>query len=69
MPCYSFDCTVEVDAILILLASKKKCHKGEILSRAIALYKFVEDEVTVNPDHKLAITSSNGNVVKYLRVR
>ena len=47
-----------MDEVLEELAKQKSISKAEVIRRAVAMYKYVDDE-TRNGDKRVSITSAN----------
>lgn len=66
MPRYTMDLTDDFDSLLTEMAKKEGVSKSEIIRRSVAVYKFMEEEVTSVPNSKIVIASENNQVEKIL---
>ena len=61
---------LEIDATFELtlnrLARTKRTTVAEVLSRALATYQFLNDELRLHPEHKVSIVTDGGEIMHHV---
>ncbi len=69
MPTYTVQFPDETDKVLQEMSRKQDVDKKEILRRAIALYKYLEEELDKGDGNKLVIADKDDKPVKEVVIR